>query len=122
MTNFLKERKQRVILNGQYSTWTNVKAGVPQGSILGPLLFLICINDFPEDLFANPKLFADDVSLFSVIRNKQLSAQNLNIDLNKINHWTFQWKMNFNPDRSKLISSENRFIFHYILIKLQCLS
>ena len=101
LTNFLKERKQRVILNGQYSTWTNVKAGVPQGSILGPLLFLICINDFPEDLVSNPKLFADDVSLFSVIRNKQLSAQNLNIDLNKINHWTFQCKMSFNPDRSK---------------------
>ena len=43
LTNFLKERKQRVILNGQYSTWTNVEAGVPRGSILGPLLFLISI-------------------------------------------------------------------------------
>ena len=44
LTNFLKERKERVILNGQYSTWTNVEAGVPQGSILGPLLFLILIS------------------------------------------------------------------------------
>ena len=64
LTNFLKERKQRVVLNGQYSTWTNVEAGVPQGSILGPLLFLIYINDLPENLVSNPKLFANDTSFF----------------------------------------------------------
>ena len=126
LTNFLKKRKQRVVLNGQYSTLTNVEAGVPQGSILGPLLFLVYINDLPENLVSNPKLFADDTSLFSVIRNKHLSAQNLNEDLNKINHWAFQWKMSFNPDPSNslrklssLVSSKNRFILHYILIILQ---
>ena len=81
--------------------WTNVEAGVPQGSILGPLLFLIYINDLPENLISNPKLFADDASLFSVISNKQLSVQNVNEDLNKINQWAFQWKMSFNPDPSK---------------------
>ena len=64
LTNFLKDRKQRVVLNGQYSTWTNVEAGVPQGSIFGPLLFLICINDLPENLVSNPKLIVDDTSLF----------------------------------------------------------
>ena len=80
---------------------TNVEAGVPHGSILGPLLFLVYINDLPENLVSNPKLFADDTSLFSVIHNKHLSAQNLNEDLNKINHWAFQWKMSFNPDPSK---------------------
>ena len=106
-TNFLKERKQRVILNGQHSTWTNVEAGVLQGSILGPLLFLIHINDLPEKLVSNPKLFADDTSLFPVIRNKQLSAQNLNEDLNKINHWAFQWKMSFNPLSAKFIKWSN---------------
>ena len=89
MTNFLKERKQRVVLNGQYSTWTNIEGGVPQGSVLGPLLFLIYINDLSENLVSNPKLFADDTSRFSVIRNKHLSAQNLNEDLNEINHWAF---------------------------------
>ena len=55
----------------------------------------------PENLVSNPELFADDTSLFSVIHNKHLSAQNLNEDLNKINHWVFQWKMSFNPDPSK---------------------
>ena len=54
----------------------------------------------PENLFSNPKLFVDNTSL-SVIRNKHLSAHNLNEDLNKINHWVFQWKMSFNPDPSK---------------------
>ena len=55
----------------------------------------------PENLVSNNKLLADDASLFSVIRNKQSSAQNLNEDLNEINHWVFQWKMRFNPDPSK---------------------
>ena len=101
MANFLKDRKQRVVLNGQNSTWVNVEAGVPQGSILGPLLFLIYINDLSENLVSNPKLFADDTSLFSVIFDKDLSAKNLNDDLNRINNWAFQWKMSFNPDPNK---------------------
>ena len=83
LTNFIEQIKQRVILNGKQSTWTNVEAGVPQGSILGPLLFLIYINDFPENLVSNSILFADDTSLFSVIRNMQSSVQNLNEDLNR---------------------------------------
>ena len=70
LTNFLKERKQRVTLNGEYSTWKNVEVGVPKGAILGLLLFLIYINDLPENFVSNPKLFADDTSLFSVIHNK----------------------------------------------------
>ena len=90
LTNFLKERKQRVVLNGQYSTRANVEARVPQGSVLRPLHFLIYKNDLPEKLVSNPKLFTDDTSLFSVTRNWYLSAQNLNEDLNKINHWAFQ--------------------------------
>ena len=82
-TNFLNEIKQKVI-NGQHSTQKNVEAGVPQGSILGPLLFLIYINDLSEKLVSKRKLFVDDASLFSVICKKQLSWQNLNEELNKI--------------------------------------
>ena len=64
LTNFLNDRKQRVVLNGQHSKWTNIEAGVPQGSILGPLPFLIYINELPDNLISNPKLFADNTSLF----------------------------------------------------------
>ena len=54
-----------------------------------------------SDLVSNPKLFADDSSLFSVVQDITLSAKNLNDDLKKINKWTFQWKMGFNPDPNK---------------------
>ena len=75
LTNFLNDRKQRVVLNGQHSKWANIEAGVPQGSILGPLLFLIYINYLPDNLISNSKLFADDTSLFSVINDNHLSAR-----------------------------------------------
>ena len=88
--DFLDARKQRVVLNGQYSSWASVKAGVPQGSILGPLFFLIFINDLSDNLISNPKLFADDTSLFSVVQDITLSAKNLNDDLKKINKWAFK--------------------------------
>ena len=98
---FLKNRKQRVFLNGQTSSWIKVLAGVPQGSILSPLFFLICINDLSDDLSSNPKLLADDTSLFSVVHNKNISANELNNDLRKISNWAYQWKMSFNPDPLK---------------------
>ena len=69
------------MLNGQHSSWADVKAGVPQVSILGPLLFLIYINDLPNGLNSNAKLFADDASLFSVVHNITDSANLLNSDL-----------------------------------------
>ena len=62
--SFLSDRHQRVALNGQSSKRSHIKAGVPQGSILGPLLFLVYINDLPEGLTTSAKLFADDKSLF----------------------------------------------------------
>ena len=101
ITDFLYQRKQRVVLNGQHSSWTNVQAGVPQESILGPLFFLIYISDLSDDLTTNPKLFADDTTLFSVVQNINSTANNLNSDLIKISGWAFQWKMRFNPDPKK---------------------
>ena len=67
ITDFLYQRKQRVVLVGQHLSWTNIEAGVPQGFILGPLFFLIYINDLFDGLISNPKLFADDTSLSSLL-------------------------------------------------------
>ena len=100
LEKFLKERKQRVVVNGQVSTWKNIKAGVRQGSILGPLLFLIYINDLTGGLITNVKLFADDTSLFSVVHDSQTSANDFNKNSKIMNNWAFQCKMNFNPDRT----------------------
>ena len=99
--DFLSNRYQRVVLNGQSSGWAAVNAGVPQGSILGRLLFLIYINDLSTGLSSNPRLFADDTSLFSVVHDRNTSANELNNDLLKIRSLAYQWKMNFNPDPSK---------------------
>ena len=84
LQDFLRNRKQRVVLNGQCSSWADVNAGVPQGSILGPLLFLIYINDLSDSLKSECKLFADDTSLFSVVNDINTSVSGLNEALEKI--------------------------------------
>ena len=101
LKHFLTNRKQRVGLNGLYSSWNNVKAGVPQGFILGLLLFLIYINDLADGLSSNTKFFADDTSLFSVIHDSVITTLELNSDLSRIKQWPFQWKMSFIPDSNK---------------------
>ena len=90
ITNCLNFRKQRVVSNGQYSSWTSIEAGLPQGSILGLLLFLIYIHDLFFDLTTNVKFFADDTSLFSIVHNRNTSTFNLNNDLNKIKNWAIR--------------------------------
>ena len=98
---FLSNRFQRVALNGQSSSWAPVCAGVPQGSILGPLFFLIYINDLSGDISSTVKLFANDTSILSVVDDVNVSVVQLNNDLLKTSKWAYQWKMYFNPDVSK---------------------
>ena len=99
--NFLSNRFQRVVLNGHTSEWEKINAGVPQGSILGPQFFLICVNDLADGISSIVKLFADDTSLFSIVQNKNNSASWLNNDLDKVSDWAYTWKTSFNPDPSK---------------------
>ena len=101
LENYLSGRFQRVFLNGQTSSWRPILAGVPQGSILGPLLFLIYINDLPNELKSNAKLFADDTSIFTIVKYENESANVLNNDLLLISKWAFNWKILFNPDPNK---------------------
>ena len=101
LQNYLDNRKQRVALNGSVSELSTIESGVPQGSILGPLLFLIYINDLEKNIKSNIKFFADDTMLFSVVQDPYLSANDLNHDLDVISKWAHQWKLEFNPDPSK---------------------
>ena len=84
LTDFLKDRTQKVVLNGQSSSWANIEAGAPQGSTLGPLLFLIYINYLPDNLSTNVILFADNTSLFSVVHDIATSTCDLNYGLNTV--------------------------------------
>ena len=101
LRNYLNNRKQRVVLNGMESAWSTIKAGVPQGSVLGPLLFLVYINDLEIGLKSSVKFFADDTSLYSTVYDTDVTAEELNHDLHLINRWAHQWKMSFNPDPTK---------------------
>ena len=85
--NYLINRKQRVVLNGMESKWGEIKAGVPQGSVLALLLFLIYINDLEEDIKSNVKIFADDTSLFSIVQDTEVSFGMLQHDLDSIAEW-----------------------------------
>ena len=109
-------KQQQIVLDGSTSSWKSVSAGVPQGSVLGPLFFLIYINDLPNTLVSDVKMFADDTSIFSVVKDPLESHTNLNDDLKRINKWAHQWKMSFNPDPSKqaveVTFSRKRATFH----------
>ena len=89
LSDFLSNKKQRVVLNGQTCSWANITTGVPKESILGPVLFLIYVNDLPDCLIFIVKLLSDGTSLFSVVHDINVSAKERNEDLN------------FNPDPSK---------------------
>ena len=96
ITAFLSDRVQKVVINGSSSSFVNVTSGIPQGSVLGPILFLIFINDLPEAVNCCIKLFADDSKLYSAIRSKE-EADTLQENINKAN----DWKMTFNRTKCK---------------------
>ena len=99
-TDYLNNRKQRVVLPGTASSWTSIKAGVPQGSILGPLLFLIYINDIVENIHSSIRLFVDDTSLHTVVEAPVDADNQLTEDLRKIHLWAKTWLVTFNPAKS----------------------
>ena len=74
---------------------------MPQGSVLGPLFFLIYISDLVDNISSEAKLFADDTSLFTVVYDIDIAGNKLNQDLEIISTWAYQWKMQFNPDKNK---------------------
>ena len=81
LENYLSNRKQRVVLNGMESKWDEIRAGVPQGSVLCPLLFLIYINDLEDGIKSKVKFFADDTSLFSIVKDPRFQLKICNTNL-----------------------------------------
>ena len=112
--SYLSQRRQRVVINGQSSDWVHILAGVPQGSILGPLLFLIYINDMVKHIGCSIRLFADDTSLYIIVDCPLQSAQLLNTDLQTISDWAAAWLVTFNPLKtlSMLISRKLNPVLH----------
>ena len=101
MKDFLANRKRCTVLNGKTSKWGSGTVGVPQGSFLGPLFFLVYINHLTDNLKCNVKLFADETSLFITVHNPDQAASDMNHDLDIIKSWAHNWRMVFNPDPTK---------------------
>ena len=93
-----------MILHGSRSDYLTIPAGVPQGSVLGPLLFLIYRCDIVEDIESVMKLFADDTSMYLCLENPHIRAEILNNDLEKIMQWANKWKIEFNERKTELMN------------------
>lgn len=101
--DFLSNRQQQVLLNGVQSSKLSVDSGVPQGTVLGPTLFLLFINDLPEQVSSHTRLFADDCLLYRITNNESDSKE-LQNDLSNLEHWESEWQMNFNPDKCYVLN------------------
>ena len=95
----LTNRLQTVVIKGEKSCLKRVVSGVPKRSVLGPLLFLIYINDIVNDIQSVIKLFADDTSMSLALKTPNVRADIMNLDLQKNNHWGKKWKVKFNEER-----------------------
>uniref|UniRef100_K7GG65 Reverse transcriptase domain-containing protein n=1 Tax=Pelodiscus sinensis TaxID=13735 RepID=K7GG65_PELSI len=100
--NWLKDRKQRVGINGKFSDWRGVTSGVPQWSVLGPILFNLFINDLEKGVSSEVVKFADDTKLFRIVKT-EADCEGLQEDLTKLSDWATEWQMNFNVDKCKLM-------------------
>ena len=105
--SFLANRSQQVMVEGHASTPAPVTSGVPQGTVLGPLLFLIYINDLPMKVSSTTRLFADDSLLYRRIRSPE-DARILQEDLDKLQDWEKEWQMSFNPIKCEVIRVTNK--------------
>ena len=101
--NFLSDRKQVVVVEGERSETIDVESGVPQGSVLGPSLFLFYINDMPEGIRSRVRLFADDTIVYLTIASDK-DSDHLQEDLNKLEIWEKKWKMAFHPDKCNVLT------------------
>ncbi|KAL7630702.1 UNVERIFIED_CONTAM: hypothetical protein RMT77_019088 [Armadillidium vulgare] len=113
--NWLFDRRQRVVINGECSEWVNVISGVPQGSVLGPILFIVYVNDIDKNVLSNISKFADDTKIGNRITCEN-DYQVLQSDSNKIVNWSKTWQMKFNIDKCKVLHFGSRNIeYNYVI-------
>ena len=104
---WLIDRRQRVVVDGEVLNWKSVLSGVPQGSVLGPILFLIYINDLDDDITSKVLKFADDTNVSRKIKS-DADRQHLQDDLNKLIEWSEKWQMLFNFGKCKCLQTGHR--------------
>ena len=103
LNNYLSDRKQSVFVNSSMSSFKTTNAGVPQGSVLGPLMFLLYVNDIADNLLNISRLFADDTSVSSSSNDTQEIKRTLERDMEKVLDWSNKWKVSFNPSKTELL-------------------
>ena len=96
--NWLLDRSQRVVVGGCFSNWSPVTSGVPQGSVLGPVLFVIYINDWDENIGGMVRKFADDTKIGGTVDSEE-SYLRLQRDLDQLGQWADEWQMEFKLDK-----------------------
>ena len=99
---FIKGRRQRVVVNGNKSSWRAVISGLPQGSVIGPLLLLLVTNDIPNEIKCNIQLFADHANIFMTVKNEE-DHEDLAKDLDNLENWARLWQMRFNVGKYKVL-------------------
>ena len=118
--SYLKDRSQFVEVNGKQSMWLPVTSGIPQGSVLGPLLFLLNINDLPDNIISGVYMYADDTKLYREIREPR-DHEILQEDLNKLSDWSDFWLLKFHPEKCFSLTigkqDEDQFAYHMMLDK-----
>ena len=103
LRDFLSDRWQGTVVNGSCSDWSNASSGVPQGTVLGPVLFLLYINDLPTGISSEVRLFADDTVLFRQICCPD-DHHRLQHDLHQLEQWAAKWQMRFAPTKCFVLS------------------
>ena len=113
MKDFLTSRSQKVVLEGKYGESCPVLSGVPQGTVLAPLLFLLYINDIPNNIQCTLRLYADDILIYSTIQSTD-DCNRLQHDLFTLQEWASLWQMEFNPAKCEhlVITNKQFFIQH----------
>ena len=101
MNSFLANRRQRVKVGNMHSEWATLSCGIPQGTVLGPTLFLVFINDLSTYLVGKPSIFADGSTVFSRGNNKLETCQALSKEVDSAQDWAVTWGMLFNADKSE---------------------